>query len=193
MLITRLLLAAVLTSALFGQSNVGEISGQVSDPTGAAIPGCVITATHTQTGLKRTIETAETGVFVFAGLPEGKYNVSAEKRGFRTFVQTGVTLDAATRRNIDFKMEVGSLAESVSVSAAIEQVQTASGDVTRVISDQPSCFERPELFAASAPDSRGGGDDARPLWTCPIHDRPAHQWHSHGLDLLQHRWSGKHG
>ena len=72
MLITRLLMAAVLTSAMFGQSNVGEISGQVSDPTGAAIPGCVITATHTQTGLKRTIETAETGVFVFAGLPEGK-------------------------------------------------------------------------------------------------------------------------
>ena len=51
MLITRLLLAAVLTSALFGRSNVGEISGQVSDPTGAAIPGCVITATHTQTDL----------------------------------------------------------------------------------------------------------------------------------------------
>ena len=57
MLITRLLMAAVLTSAMFGQSNVGEISGQVSDSTGAAIPGCVITATHTQTGLKRTIET----------------------------------------------------------------------------------------------------------------------------------------
>ena len=142
MLITRLLMAAVLASAMFlaspifGQSNVGEISGQVSDSTGAAILGCVVTATHTQTGLKRTIETAESGIFVFAGLPEGKYNVSAEKRGFRTSVQTGVTLDAATRRSIDFKMEVGSLAESVSVSAAIEQVQTASGDVTRVISDQ---------------------------------------------------------
>ena len=55
MLIARLLMAAVLASALFGQSNVGEISGQVSDSTGAAILGCVVTATHTQTGLKRTI------------------------------------------------------------------------------------------------------------------------------------------
>ena len=57
MLIARLLMAAVLASALFGQSNVGEISGQVSDSTGAAILGCVVTATHTQTGLKRTILT----------------------------------------------------------------------------------------------------------------------------------------
>src|SRR6516164_5320625 len=45
-------------------------------------------------------------------------------------------LDAATRRNIDFRMEVGALAESISVSAAVEQVQTASGDATRVISDR---------------------------------------------------------
>ena len=137
MWISRLLLmTAALVATMFGQSNVGEISGQVSDSTGAAIPGCLVTATHTQTGLKRTIETADSGVFVFAGLPEGKYNVSAEKRGFRISEKTGVTLDAATRRNVDFNMEVGSLTESISISAAIEQVQTASGDVTRVISDQ---------------------------------------------------------
>jgi Carboxypeptidase regulatory-like domain/TonB-dependent Receptor Plug Domain len=133
---------SVLASFVFfcslarGQVNVGEISGQVSDPTGAAVPGCAVTATHTQTGLKRAVVTQDNGVFVFAALPEGKYNVVATKEGFRTSEREGVVLDAASRRTVDFRMEVGSLTESVSVSAAVEQVQTASGDATRVISER---------------------------------------------------------
>ena len=127
---------ALICSMAWGQSNVGEISGQVSDPTGAAVPGCTVTATHTQTGLKRSVATQENGIFVFAALPEGKYNVVAEKQGFRTSEQSGVVLDAATRRSVDFRLEVGALTDSVSVSAAVEQVQTASGDATRVISDR---------------------------------------------------------
>jgi len=131
-----LLVLTFLSGLAFGQSNVGEISGQVTDATGAAVPGCSVTATNIQTGLKRTLITQENGLFVFAALPEGKHNVVAEKQGFRTSEQAGVVLDAATRRNIDFRMELGAISESVSVSAAVEQVQTASGDATRVISDR---------------------------------------------------------
>src|SRR5262249_11918384 len=74
---------ALICSLAWSQSNVGEISGQVSDPTGAAVPGCIVTVTHTQTGLKRSVATQENGIFVIAALPEGKYNVVAEKQGFR--------------------------------------------------------------------------------------------------------------
>ena len=77
--------------------------------------------------------TSDSGLYVFAGLPEGTYKCVAQKQGFRPTEQTGVVLDAATRRSIDFRLEVGAVAESVTVSAAVEQVQTASGDVTRVI------------------------------------------------------------
>ena len=55
---------------------------------------------------------------------------------FEPSERSGVVLDAATRRSVDFRMEVGSVAESISVSADVEQVQTASGDATRVISDR---------------------------------------------------------
>src|SRR5215831_10247883 len=134
--ISILVALALICSLAWSQSNVGEISGQVSDPTGAAVPGCIVTVTHTQTGLKRSVATQENGIFVIAALPEGKYNVVAEKQGFRTSEQAGVVLDAATRRNLDFRMELGAITESVSVSAAVEQVQTASGDATRVISDR---------------------------------------------------------
>ena len=108
----------------------------MSDPTGAAVPGCIVTATHTQTDLKRSVVTQENGIFVFAALPEGKYKVVAEKQGFRTSEQSGVVLDAATRRSVDFRLEVGAVTDSVSVVAAVEQVQTASGDATRVISER---------------------------------------------------------
>jgi hypothetical protein len=122
-----------VTGLAWGQANVGEISGQVSDATGAAVPNCAITATNAQTGFKRSAITSDSGLYVFAGLSEGTYAVRAQKEGFRPTEQTGVVLDAATRRSIDFRLEIGGLAESVTVSAAVEQVQTASGDVTRVI------------------------------------------------------------
>ncbi len=96
----------------------------------------IVTATNPQTGLKRTVKSQENGIYVFASLPEGTYNIRAEKEGFRPSEQSGAVLDAASRRTIDFKLEIGTLAESVSVSAATEQVQTASGDVTRVIASR---------------------------------------------------------
>jgi hypothetical protein len=69
-----------------------------------------------QTGFKRSAITSEGGLYVFAGLSEGTYTVRAQKEGFRPTEQTGVVLDAATRRSIDFRLEVGGLAESVTVS-----------------------------------------------------------------------------
>ena len=124
---------AAVTGLAWGQANVGEISGQVTDSTGAAVPNCAVTATNSLTGFKRSAVTSEGGLYVFAGLSEGTYSVRAQKEGFRPTEQTGVVLDAATRRSIDFRLDLGAVAESVTVAAAVEQVQTASGDVTRVI------------------------------------------------------------
>src|ERR1051325_5862404 len=121
------------TGLIWGQSNVGEISGSVTDASNSAVPNCSVTMINVQTGAKRILQTQDNGLYVFTGLPEGTYNVRAEKDGFRPSQQEGVVLDAATRRSIDFRLEVGAVNESVNVSASVEQVQTASGDVTRVI------------------------------------------------------------
>jgi len=129
-------LFAATTGLIWGQANVGEISGSVTDASNSAVPNCSVIITNVQTGAKRILQTQENGLYVFAGLPEGTYNVRAEKDGFRPTQQEGVVLDAATRRTIDFHLEVGAIAESVSVSAAAEQVQTASGDTTRVIASR---------------------------------------------------------
>jgi len=135
--------------AAWSQSNVGYISGSVTDSTGAAVPNCAVTATHTQTGQKQTVSTQDTGLYVFASLPAGTYNLSAEKQGFRNTERTGLVLDAASRRSVDFILEVGALAESVSVSAAAEQVQTSSSGVTLLAS--ASCASCSANFQGSAP------------------------------------------
>src|SRR4051812_3519263 len=84
------LVSFMLGGLIWGQANVGEISGQVSDASGSAVPNCAVTATHTQTGLKRSVKTQDNGIFVFAGLPEGTYEVRVEKEGFRPTQQSGV-------------------------------------------------------------------------------------------------------
>ncbi|MDQ1471000.1 MAG: hypothetical protein QOJ99_2480 [Bryobacterales bacterium] len=133
----KALLVAICTLTVgraWAQSNFGSISGAITDASGASVPACMVTATNPQTGMTRSVNTQEGGIYVFAELPEGTYNVRASKAGFRQIEQSGVVLDAASRRTVNFTLELGTLSESVSVSAATDQVQTEAGDVSHVIS-----------------------------------------------------------
>lgn len=136
--ICRWLLVSLLLVCLPGaaQTNAGRIAGAIYDPSGAPVPECLVTAANSQTGLKHAIRTEHRGYYVFAALPAGVYLLTAEKPGFRATEQSGIVLDAASQRSIDFHLEVGAVSESVSVSASLEQVQTSSGDVGRVITDR---------------------------------------------------------
>jgi hypothetical protein len=118
---------------VWAQTNVGRISGTVYDATGAAIPDCIVSAANVQTGLQQSVRTEETGFYVFPSLPVGSYRLAAEKEGFRKLERTGIILDAASRRSVDFRLEVGAVAESIEVLAAAEQVQGTSGEVSRLI------------------------------------------------------------
>jgi hypothetical protein len=132
---SRLVFAALVIAGLcWSQTNFGRISGSVADSSGASIPNCVVTVTNPDTGLKQT-ETDTAGIFVFPSLPAGTYNLRFEHTGFRSAEQNGVVLDGASSRDFAMRLEVGQLTESVSVSAASEQVQTTSGGVGRVISE----------------------------------------------------------
>src|SRR2546425_8344803 len=69
-----------------------QISGAVQDQSGAVLPGVEVTATQTETGVRRTTVTNETGSYVLPTLPLGQYRLEAALPGFRTFVQTGIVL-----------------------------------------------------------------------------------------------------
>ena len=136
-MLRRILTIAWLCAlSIYAQSTVGSISGTVTDSSGAAVPDCAVTAINGQTGQKTVLRTQETGLYVFASLPAGSYTISVEKAGFRVTERTGVLLDAASRRTVDFTLDVGAVSETVNVAAAAEQVQTSSGDIGRLINNQ---------------------------------------------------------
>lgn len=135
-LLIFLIALTVFTPFSQSQSNVGLINGTVLDTSGAAIAGCTVTATNSGTGSQQTIITDSAGFFVFPSLVAGSYQLRFAFSGFRSVEQSGVILDSGSTRSVSVTLEIGEMTESVSVSAAAEQVQTSSGSIGKVIDDQ---------------------------------------------------------
>src|ERR1051325_1402576 len=90
-----MMLVSVNCTNLWAQAT-GQISGAVQDSSGAVLPGAEITATQTDTGVSRMTVTNETGRYILPNLPVGPYKLEAALPGFRTFSQTGITLQVNT-------------------------------------------------------------------------------------------------
>jgi hypothetical protein len=125
-----------IAAAASAQTTTARISGTVTDTSGGVLPGVSVTATNTGTALTRTTTTDAAGAYVFVDLPIGTYTVKTELAGFKSGVKTGYTLNADARITVDFKLEVGSVSESVEVTAAGEMVNTTSGEVARVVDSE---------------------------------------------------------
>jgi hypothetical protein len=113
---------AVLSACGFAQSSDATLSGVVSDPGGAVIAGASVTAASAVTGLKKQVTANESGVYVFAALPPGAYTVQATAPGFRQLNYTGVTLEVGARLQLNLKLEVGTVSESIEVKAESENL-----------------------------------------------------------------------
>src|SRR5512145_300882 len=98
-MLQRLACSLLFAAAVaFAQTNVGAISGRVADSTGAVIPGAQVKVTNPATS--QTVETVtdEQGFYSFPSLPRATYVLRVEAKGFRPMEETGIVLDAASRR-----------------------------------------------------------------------------------------------
>src|SRR5215475_545518 len=103
----------------------GQISGRVTDPSSAVLPGVEVTVTQTETGLVRSVVTNEAGAYALASLPVGPYKLEAVLPGFRSFVQSGIVLQVNANLVMDAVLQVGEVAQTVEVQANSElQVET---------------------------------------------------------------------
>jgi hypothetical protein len=118
----------------FGQE--ATMVGTVTDPSGSIIANVKITITNTETGLVHTITTNESGQYVVPDLHIGHYNVKAEATGFKVAEQKGILLQVGDRVRLDFQMQVGAASETITVEATPIRVQTDTGEVSNVITDQ---------------------------------------------------------
>ena len=112
------------------------VVGTVTDPSGAAVPNASITITNTDTGVTRTLPTSSDGQYVAPDLGIGHYSVRVTAAGFKAAEQKGLTLAVGDRTRIDFKLEVGSAQEQVTVEANAIAVQTDTGEVSNVVTGQ---------------------------------------------------------
>lgn len=115
---------------------MGEISGAVTDETGAAIAGAKVTARNTGTGETREFETGASGTYVIPQLIPGAYQVTAERTGFRRFVRSGVVLQVGQRAQVDAVLPVGSVSESVEVTAEVPLLETTDASLGQVIENR---------------------------------------------------------
>ena len=114
----------------------GTISGVVTDPSGAVIPGATVTVKHASTGLTRSTVTDAQGAFLFPLMPVGGYGLTVEASGFRRFEQSGITLVLNSVANLPVIMQLGSLNESINVQADAAMVETRSGTLQGVVDQQ---------------------------------------------------------
>ena len=130
-----LLLALFLSvpSHASAQAVSGTLLGNVTDTSGAAVPGATVTARETQTNVSRTVSTNETGYYIFSSLQNGTYAVEAELQGFKKVLRDGVRVDVNTTVRVDLKLEVGQLNETVEVAAETPLLQTDRTDTGRII------------------------------------------------------------
>ena len=121
---------------LSAQSDRGTITGTVSDPSNAVIPGANIVVTNTETAARYETISTETGNYTLAQLPSGSYQLSVELPGFKKYVRQGLTVQAAQTMRIDVSLEVGNATESVTVQADAPLLKTESGELSHVITTE---------------------------------------------------------
>src|SRR5260370_13335286 len=97
--------ALLLCLPAAAQENSATLSGQVLDPSGAGIPGARVVARNVQTGIERVTLTNDTANYTIPLLPIGAYDISAEKEGFKKYIQTSVVLALAQPATIAFHLQ----------------------------------------------------------------------------------------
>jgi len=133
-----LALAVAGPGYLSGQTAQSEVTGEVTDTSGAPIVGVRITLTNAATGVRTTMQTNEAGHYYQRALPPGSYTLQAEHPGFKTYSATGIDLQTGQILRLDLPLVVGDVTTTVEVSAlaANVEIQKDSGDVSTVINKQ---------------------------------------------------------
>jgi len=126
----------LLASALCAFGQEATIVGSVTDPSGASVPSVKVTLTNTDTNITTAVSTSGDGQYAAPDLHIGHYVVRAEAKGFKAGEQKGIMLNVGDHTRVDFKLEVGSAQETVTVEATAVAVQTDTGEVSDVITGQ---------------------------------------------------------
>ena len=169
-----LILLFFCAAPLLAQTQLGTISGRLSDQSDAIVPEAKLVLVNLATNTKAESFSNLDGLYFFPNIIAGKYELTAEKQGFR-LVRHQFVIEVAQRMKLDFKLEVGEVTQVVDVSDNSVAINTVSGELARTVSSReimnlPFANLNPYNLVALAPaaantgsvvgDVRGGGEKA---------------------------------
>src|ERR1700720_1317538 len=129
-----LFLSLSATSGRAQQASSGSVAGQVTDQQSASVPGAEVTLLDTATSGTQTTVTNDSGRYTFAVVHPGIYDLTVSKVGFKVQKFTGQRISVGTTLNLNVTLEVGSVAETVVVTAAAgNELQTANAGIGNTI------------------------------------------------------------
>ena len=129
-------LFAVGVSRLSAQAVAANISGSVTDSSGAVIAGATVVVTNTATGVATTLTSNDQGRYNAPDLVVGPYEVRASKAGFQTVVQSNVNATVGSQLVINLSLPVGQAQQTITVETSVSQVETQSTAVSTLVSPQ---------------------------------------------------------
>jgi hypothetical protein len=126
-------LISLLNVALWLQAPEGLIKGTIFDSTGAVVPAATLTARHNESGVERTTESNGSGSYVLYPLRPGTYTLTINAKGFRTERVEALEIEVAAVTKRDFRLQVGAVEETVTVSAQGEALLVRSISVESTV------------------------------------------------------------
>ena len=134
---TKWLLGVILCFGLplLGQT-LGDISGRVTDPSGAGVPDAAVSLTNTATNAVRTANSTGDGFYTFTNVPPGAYNLKAEHPGFSTGITNNVQVQVQQSVRLDLTLQVGQVNQTVEVSATATLLQSENATLGHVVENR---------------------------------------------------------
>ncbi|MGI8670318.1 MAG: alpha-2-macroglobulin family protein [Aridibacter sp.] len=128
------------------KNGTGAVSGKVTDPTGAVVPGVAVTGTNEESEQSKTVTSNDSGEYLIQNLAAGNYTLKAVANGFKSFVRTNVPIKANSTIKVDFTLQVGDVSSTVDVTVSADSVvETTNASIKTVTEDKPTNNFIPEI------------------------------------------------
>jgi len=128
------LLGLLLASFAYGQHGTGSVTGTVTDPTGAVVPGAGVTLVNTATNIQKSTDTNSAGTFNFDFVDIGKYNLRISAKGFADYEYDGLIVTVGQTVNHNILLELGKTGTVVTVEAeGVQMVNSANAEISTLV------------------------------------------------------------
>ena len=127
---------SLFASCLSAQTVAGQISGLVTDPSGAAIAGATVVVTDIDRNTNIRSTSNESGFYLISPLPPGRYKMRAEKQGFRAYLVESIPIATQQKAEVNLALQVGAVSEAVTVTGGAQLVDTTNATLSGVVENK---------------------------------------------------------